>query len=111
VQGALLPDGRTVAQSIVDGAAEANAGAEPLGDVGLVIGATLAELDVDLSALNGPVLAPGFGAQGGTTADLRRLFGAELRGVLPTSSRDVLRHGPGTAPLRAAALRVRAEVS
>jgi orotidine-5'-phosphate decarboxylase len=111
VQHAVLPDGRTVAQSIVDSAAAANSGAEPLGDVGLVVGATLAALDVDLSALNGPILAPGFGAQGATVADLRALFGPELRGVLPSSSRDVLRHGPGVGALRAAALRVRDEVS
>jgi orotidine-5'-phosphate decarboxylase len=111
VQHAVLPDGRTVAQSIVDSAAEANSGAEPLGDVGLVIGATLAALDVDVSALNGPILAPGFGAQGATAADLRALFGAELRGVLPASSRDVLRHGPDVGALRAAALRVRDEVA
>ncbi|PRY28689.1 orotidine-5'-phosphate decarboxylase [Umezawaea tangerina] len=111
VQHAVLPDGRTVAQSVVDSAAAANAGAEPLGDVGLVIGATLATLDVDLSDLNGPVLAPGFGAQGATAADLRGLFGPDLRGVLPASSRDVLRHGPDVASLRAAALRVRDEVA
>ena len=28
---------------------------------------------------NGPILAPGFGAQGGTVADLRRIFGAAAR--------------------------------
>lgn len=111
VQRAVAPDGRTVAQSIVDSAAAANAGAEPLGDVGLVIGATVGELGVDVSALNGPVLAPGFGAQGATVADLRALFGPDTRYVLPTSSRDVLRHGPDVAALRSAALRVRDEVS
>jgi len=31
--------------------------------------------------------------------------------VLPSSSRDVLRHGPEVASLRAAALRVRDDVS
>jgi orotidine-5'-phosphate decarboxylase len=116
VQQAVLPDGRTVAQSIVDSATAANTGAEPMGDVGLVIGATLKTLDVDVAALNGPILAPGFGAQGATVADLRALFGTgpaghDLRGVLPTSSRDVLRHGPDVGALRAAALRVRDEVS
>jgi orotidine-5'-phosphate decarboxylase len=99
-----------VAQSIVDAAARANAGAEPFGDVGLVVGATLDELPVDLSDLRGYVLAPGFGAQGATVADLRALFGPELRGVLPASSRDVLRHGPETAKLRSAVDAVRASL-
>ncbi|GAA3875112.1 orotidine-5'-phosphate decarboxylase [Saccharothrix violaceirubra] len=107
VQRATAADGRSVAQAVVDEAAALNAGVEPLGDVGLVVGATLAELGVDLSDLRGPVLAPGFGAQGATVADLRRLFGADLSGVLPTTSRDVLKHGPGAATLRSAVARVR----
>ncbi|MEU4806108.1 orotidine-5'-phosphate decarboxylase [Actinosynnema sp. NPDC023587] len=103
VQRATGPGGRSVAQSVIDAAARRNAGADPLGDVGLVVGATVGELGVDLSDLRGPVLAPGFGAQGATVADLRRVFGEELPGVLPASSRDVLRHGPGAATLRSAA--------
>ncbi|GAA0235282.1 orotidine-5'-phosphate decarboxylase [Saccharothrix mutabilis subsp. mutabilis] len=106
VQCAEVPSGGSVAQSVVDEAARRNAGADPLGDVGLVVGATLDRLDIDLSDLHGYVLAPGFGAQGATVADLRRLFGDELRGVLPTSSRDVLKHGPDSASLRSAARRV-----
>ncbi|RKT56399.1 orotidine-5'-phosphate decarboxylase [Saccharothrix australiensis] len=107
VQRAVGPDGRSVAQAVVDAAAARNAGADPLGDVGLVVGATVGDLGVDLSDLHGYVLAPGFGAQGGTVADLRAVFGRELRGVLPTSSRDVLRHGPEPASLRSAAAAVR----
>ncbi|MBY8852679.1 orotidine-5'-phosphate decarboxylase, partial [Saccharothrix sp. MB29] len=101
------PDGRSVAQSVVDAAARANAGLDPLGDVGLVIGATVGDHGLDLSDLHGYVLAPGFGAQGATVADLRAVFGPELRGVLPASSRDVLGHGPGTASLRSAVDAVR----
>jgi len=122
------PDGhelqRRVAQDIVDAVAEHNAGREPLGNVGLVVGATLPELDIDLSRLHGPVLAPGFGAQGATADDLRRLFGAasaeRVSGaqsasdgrnvVLPTSSRDILRHGPDPEALRAAFRCVAADV-
>jgi len=107
VQRAVGSDGRSVAQSIIDEAARRNAGADPLGDVGLVVGATVGDLGVDLSHLRGPVLAPGFGAQGATAADLRAVFGRELPGVLPTSSRDVLRHGPGPAALRSAAASAR----
>lgn len=100
-----------VAQTIVDRAAARNAGEEPLGDVGLVVGATLPELDIDLSALNGPILAPGFGAQGATTEDLRRLFGDGRNTILPASSRDILRHGPDPENLRAAVKQVQAILS
>ena len=98
---------RTVAQAVVDAAAERNLGLHPLGGIGVVIGATLDRLDLDISALNGPILAPGFGAQGGTVDRLRALFGPTLPGVLPSSSRDVLRHGPRVVDLRDAALLVR----
>jgi orotidine-5'-phosphate decarboxylase len=72
------------------------------GSFGLVVGATLPELDVDLDGLGGPILAPGLGAQGGSVADVRRLFGAG-RAVLPSVSRDVLAAGPGAGALQAAA--------
>jgi orotidine-5'-phosphate decarboxylase len=57
-----------VADQILAGAAAANAGHRPFGPVGLVIGATLPSLDHslnELAELNGPILAPGLGAQGG----------------------------------------------
>ncbi len=72
------------------------------GSFGVVVGATLRELDVDLTGLGGPVLAPGLGAQGGSPEDLRRLFGRDAA-VVPTVSRDVLGAGPDVAALRAAA--------
>jgi orotidine-5'-phosphate decarboxylase len=79
----------------------------PLGDVGVVVGATkgaAGELDLDLGALNGPVLAPGLGAQGATAVDLR--IYRHLRGiVVPSSSREVLSHGPSVSRLREAAQR------
>jgi orotidine-5'-phosphate decarboxylase len=80
------------------------------GSFGVVVGATLRELDVDLDGMGGPVLAPGLGAQGGSVADLRRLFGAG-RAVVPTVSRDVLAAGPDAAALRAAADRWTAELT
>ncbi|AOS63115.1 orotidine-5'-phosphate decarboxylase [Actinoalloteichus hymeniacidonis] len=102
---------RSVAQGMVDAAAQLNVGAPRLGAVGLVVGGNLPTLNLDLSGLNGPILAPGFGAQGGTVADLRRLFGPNLEGVLPTSSRDVLRHGPDAEALRAAVRELRARLT
>jgi orotidine-5'-phosphate decarboxylase len=80
------------------------------GSYGVVVGATLPELDVDLDGLGGPILAPGLGAQGGSPADLRRLFGTD-RAVLPTVSRGVLAAGADAGALRAAADRWAAELA
>ncbi|MGY1593377.1 orotidine-5'-phosphate decarboxylase [Geodermatophilus sp. SYSU D00708] len=80
------------------------------GSFGVVVGATLPALDVDLAGLGGPVLAPGLGAQGGSVADLRRLFGSDVA-VVPTVSRDVLAAGPDAAGLRAAADRWATELA
>jgi orotidine-5'-phosphate decarboxylase len=107
VQRATGAADRSVAQGIVDEAATRNAGASPLGPVGVVIGATVGRTELDLTSLNGTILAPGFGAQGGTLADLRKVFGASLRHVLPSSSREILRQGPDVTALRDEARRVR----
>jgi orotidine-5'-phosphate decarboxylase len=110
VQHARGPDGRTVAQVVIDSAAIENAGAWPLGSVGVVVGATVHGLvhprrEELLSGLNGPVLAPGIGAQGATAADLRAVFGAAIGNVLPSSSREILGAGPAPGALAAAAAR------
>jgi len=105
VQRALTPGGQTVGAAILASAARRNAGAEPLGPIGAVIGATVPDVPFDLAALNGPILAPGYGAQGGTPQGLRALFGGALRNVLPSTSRELLRHGPDAAGLREAAKR------
>jgi orotidine-5'-phosphate decarboxylase len=106
VQHARLADGRTVAQSVLDELALRNAGADPFGSFGAVVGATIGESVADLSGLHGPFLVPGIGAQGGTADDVRRIFGAQLSAVLPSVSREVLRAGPSVPALRAAARRV-----
>ncbi|GAA3360930.1 MULTISPECIES: orotidine-5'-phosphate decarboxylase [Saccharopolyspora] len=110
LQRSTAEDGRTVAQSIVDAAAENNAGADPFGYVGVVAGATIKPGELDFSRLNGPILAPGLGAQGATVQGLRATFGAALPSVLPATARDVLGHGPSVADLRSAARRVRDEL-
>jgi orotidine-5'-phosphate decarboxylase len=102
VQKAAGADGTVVAQQIADAAADLNAGADPLGPIGLVVGATVGRTGVDLSRVNGPLLAPGLGAQGATADDLRTVFGSDLRAVLPNSSREILAAGPSAAGLRAA---------
>lgn len=89
----------SVAQSIVDAAAETNA--DGSGTVGLVVGATRAH-GLSLDRLNGPILAPGFGAQGAGPADLATVFGNARARVLPASAREVLRAGPDVTHLREA---------
>lgn len=109
VQRAAAADGRSVAQVVLDHIAAENAGVRPLGSVGAVVGATLGDARADL-AVNGPLLAPGIGAQGATPADLPGVFGAAVRNVVPSVSRGVLRHGPNTAALRKAAAAYAEEV-
>lgn len=104
-EGALVQrathEGASLAQSIVDAAvAEAARAGTPF--VGLVIGATLGELDVDLSDFEGSILAPGVGAQGGTVEALGELFGSAAQHVLPSVSRQVLASGPQPPALREA---------
>ena len=113
-----IRDGRTVAGSIVDGVTSQNAGhdnaghdavvgARVLGGVGMVIGATVGDavqkLGLDLAAANAPLLAPGVGAQGATSRDLRTVFGSALANVLASSSREILGAGPDGVALTAAA--------
>jgi orotidine-5'-phosphate decarboxylase len=103
VQHARTASGKTVGQLVIDEISQLNAGVEPLGSYGLVVGATIGETGHDLSAVNGPLLAPGLGAQGGTPGNLRKIFGASLRNVLPSYSREVLAAGPEIAALQVAA--------
>lgn len=107
VQHAVGADG-PVAVAIAQAAAELNRGAEPMGSVGLVVGATIGdaagELGLDLAAVNGPLLAPGVGAQGATPADVARAFGAAAPRVLVSQSRSVLNAGPFEEKLRGAIL-------
>ncbi|MFE9370875.1 orotidine-5'-phosphate decarboxylase [Streptomyces sp. NPDC006711] len=109
VQRSTAADGRSLAQLMLDHMRAENAGADPLGSVGAVVGATLGDAGVDL-AINGPLLAPGIGAQGATPADLPHVFGSAVRDVVPSVSRGVLRHGPDVAALREAAARYADEV-
>jgi orotidine-5'-phosphate decarboxylase len=106
VQHAVAADGRTVAQTVIDEISLLNVGARPIGSLGLVVGATIGDTGHDLSRVNGPLLAPGLGAQGAAPDALRTVFGASLPNVLPSYSREVLGAGPRVAGLRAAAERV-----
>jgi orotidine-5'-phosphate decarboxylase len=110
VQHARTADGRTVAGSVLDAIATLNVDADPMGSVGAVVGATIGETGENLD-IRGPLLVPGVGAQGGTPADVRRIFGAAAANVLPSSSREILGAGPDKAALRQAAERAAAEFS
>ncbi|MFD8259653.1 orotidine-5'-phosphate decarboxylase [Streptomyces griseoluteus] len=103
VQHAVRADGRSVAATVLAHLAAENAGAEPLGSFGAVVGATVGDLSSYDLAINGPLLAPGVGAQGATPADLPAVFGSAVGNVVPNVSRGVLRHGPDIAALRTAA--------
>jgi orotidine-5'-phosphate decarboxylase len=108
VQWARRGDGRTVAGHVLAELRRRNGDAAPLGSFGAVVGATVegdpGARGEDL-AINGPLLVPGFGAQGGTVADVRRVFGNVLHQVLPSSSRGILRAGPDAQALRDAVRR------
>jgi orotidine-5'-phosphate decarboxylase len=86
-------DGGTVADLVLRRLRDLNAGSDSLGSFGAVVGATIEPGGHDLD-IAGPLLAPGYGAQGGTLDDLRRVFGASIGRVLPSTSRDLLREGP-----------------
>ncbi|MEV7437636.1 orotidine-5'-phosphate decarboxylase [Streptomyces griseoviridis] len=110
VQRAVRADGRDVGATMLAHLAAENAEEEPLGSFGAVVGATLGDLSSYDLAINGPLLAPGVGAQGATAADLPTVFGSAVRAVVPNVSRGVLRHGPDAGALRAAADRFTEEI-
>jgi orotidine-5'-phosphate decarboxylase len=105
VQHAVTADGRSVAATVLDAVATRNAGVDGLGSFGAVVGATV-ELPTALATtnldVNGPLLVPGIGAQGGSLDDVRRVFGTAARNVLPASSRGILAAGPDKVALRQA---------
>lgn len=103
------PEGKTVqhvggersvaAQIIASAVAENNArDFLNMGPCGLVVGATvgraLKELQIDLSTFNGPILAPGYGAQGASAKDLYAVFAGVEDQVVVNSSRGILQAGP-----------------
>lgn len=124
VQLARGEDGQTVAARIIAEAARAGGeGQYPgsstpvrLGSIGLVIGATTAELaakeGIDLTKGALPILAPGYGAQGAGPQHMRTGFGpAYEHQVLVSASRSILRHGPEPRLLAAAIERAQEELT
>jgi len=91
IQGAQT-SGSTLSETVKRYALARNAtGAQP-GPVGLVVGATVTG-QINLAGFNGPVLAPGLGAQGGTMQALLDLGVDKGQLVIPVS-----RHLSGLGP-------------
>lgn len=91
--------GRTVAQTVVDWAAEKNAAHGS--NVGVVVGATVND-PPELADVGGVVLMPGVGAQGGAAGDIARIAGPAEKWASPNISRSALSAGPDVGSLRAA---------
>lgn len=92
----------TVAGGVLEWINALNAGedvaAGALASVGSVIGATITDADgvlgPALAANTGPILAPGFGAQGATAAQIAERFAHSRGRVLVNASRSLLSKGP-----------------
>jgi len=106
VQQAKSPDGSSISQAMINFAAAHNTASAARGEwgsVGVVVGATIdPTTGLDFDKINGSILAPGLGAQGGTAEDLRMIFGSAYPLVIPSSSRGILNAGPDVAAIRAA---------
>jgi len=99
VQSPRLADGRTVGEMMADavaalGGGESRKGACGLSAAGAVVGATKSGEGASLRQRmpDHIFLIPGYGAQGGTAADIRSMVrpDAEFPGVLVTSSRAII---------------------
>ena len=105
VQRALVAPGLSVAEDLCDEITACNSAlaAGGVGLVGAVVGLTAPDAPEIAARLPASLLlAPGLGAQGGSFKDLRARFAAARGRVLPSASREVLRHGPDRAALAAA---------
>jgi len=95
LQSLPLADGRSVAEAVADmveGMGTTRCGAHGRSQLGAVVGATK---PADGAALRSRMprtmmLVPGYGAQGGTIADIRPLLGESGRDALVTASRSVI---------------------
>jgi len=78
----------------------ASSGLAAIGSIGVVLGATLdlalfgIDTDRAPSRVRTPVLAPGFGHQGGNISNLTGLYGGYSESVIVSESRSVLSAGP-----------------
>lgn len=99
LQRAVSETGRAVSADIIAVVSSRNAEQSNTGEwgsFGFVIGATVDWADAGIAAFapTAPILAPGFGTQGATPADLHRRFGAMSGAVIASESRSILSAGP-----------------
>lgn len=99
LQRSVSASGATVAASIIAEVSARNAEASRAGEwgsFGYVIGATVdwTVAGIEPFTPSAPILAPGFGAQGATPADLRLRFAAMSNTVIASESRSILSAGP-----------------
>jgi orotidine-5'-phosphate decarboxylase len=93
----------TVSASVIAEVSARNAelsAAGEWGSFGFVIGATVdwTQAGIEPFAPAASILAPGFGAQGATPADLRPRFGEMSAAVIASESRSILSAGPADLP-------------
>lgn len=91
--------GETVSAGIIAEVSARNAAASAEGEwgsFGFVIGATVDWTAAGITPFSpvAPILAPGFGAQGATPAELRPRFGTMSDAVIASESRSLLSAGP-----------------
>lgn len=91
---------QTIAHDVISEASAFSLAVTPPGSwasVGFVIGATVDPTERGLPAVLrpvAPILAPGFGHQGATAAQLDRRYGAMAPAVIASESRSILSAGP-----------------
>jgi orotidine-5'-phosphate decarboxylase len=95
VQSLTLADGRTISEAMADMVEELGSlrcGTHGRSQVGAVVGATKPADGAALRARmrRSIMLVPGYGAQGGTLADIRPLFGESGHDAIVTASRSVI---------------------
>lgn len=95
VQSLALADGRTIAEAMADMVEDlgsSRCGTHGRSQVGAVVGATKPTDGAALRARmrRSLMLVPGYGAQGGTLADIRPLFGESGHDAIVTASRSVI---------------------
>lgn len=105
VQHARTAGGESVAAEVIAGVRDVNAqlGAPRLGVViGATTGTAARDLGIDLTAGDYPILAPGYGAQGGGVEDLHSVFGAAFADgrVIVNAGRTILSAGPAIPALQ-----------
>ncbi|WP_026461081.1 orotidine-5'-phosphate decarboxylase [Schaalia suimastitidis] len=108
VQHARMADGTSVAQGVIEAVQDANQACDyrHMGSFGLVVGATIGDapqqLGISFNTFNGPILAPGVGAQGAGNTEVTKVFRESVPKVLASSSRVILQAGPSIDGLRRA---------